>query len=83
MKTTSRVLVAQLKESQFLVAGFFYRMDFRPVDGEKHRHFLHVEEGTFENGASEFARILNGDQTDWGFSFGAEPEVLRVSVATS
>ena len=32
---TGRVLVAQLKDNQFLVAGFFCRVDFRPADAEQ------------------------------------------------
>jgi hypothetical protein len=101
-----RVLVAQLKENQFLVAGYFCRVDFRPagtdaqrkagkvvngsgqtpsaqIDGKwVHRQFLRVEEGTYEDGEFKFGRILNGDQTDWGVGLGAEPVVVRVSVAT-
>jgi hypothetical protein len=103
---TGRVLVAQLKDTQFLVTGFFCRVDFRPagteeqrksghivegtgqtpsaqIDGKwQHRQFLRVEEGTFENGVFQFQRIWNGDETDWGLNFGAEPVVLRVSLAT-
>jgi hypothetical protein len=103
---TGRALVAQLKDNQFLVTGFFCRVDFRPagtdaqrkagnivvgsgqtpsaqIDGNwQHRQFLKVEEGTFENGVFKFARIWNGDETDWGLNFGAEPVVLRVSLAT-
>jgi hypothetical protein len=41
-----------------------------------------VEEGTYENGAFKFRRILNGDQTDYGLNFSSAPLVLRVSVAT-
>jgi hypothetical protein len=48
----------------------------------QHRQFLHVEEGTYENGAFKTGRILNGDQTDWGLDFALEPEVLRISLAT-
>ena len=101
-----RALVAQLKENQFLVTGFFCRVDFRPagteaqrktghieigsgqtpsalIDGKwQHRQFLRVEEGSYENGVFKFARILNGDQTDWGLNLGAEPDVLRVEVGT-
>jgi hypothetical protein len=79
---TGRVLVAQLKDNQFLVAGYFCRVDFRPAAAEQHRQFLRVEEGAYENGAFKFLRIWNGDETDWGLNFGAEPVVLRVSVAT-
>jgi beta-galactosidase GanA len=77
-----RVLVAQLKDNQFLLAGYFCRVDFQPKDPDKRRQFLKVEEGTYENGAFKFIRILNGDQTDWGLNFGSEPIVLRVAVAT-
>jgi hypothetical protein len=53
------------------------------IDGKwRHRQFLRVEEGTYENGVFKFLRIRNGDETDWGLSFGADPVVLRVSLAT-
>ena len=105
-KPEGRALVAQLKDNQFLVTGYFCRVDFRPagteeqrksqnivagtgqnpsalIDGKwQHRQFLRVEEGTYENGAFKFLRIWNGDETDYGLSFGAEPVVLRVSLAT-
>jgi len=103
---TGRALVARLTDNQFLVTGFFCRVDFRPagteqqrrsqrivdgtgqipsalIDGKwQHRQFLRVEEGTYENGVFNFVRIWNGDETDWGLNFGAEPVVLRVSLAT-
>jgi hypothetical protein len=79
---TGRVLVAQLKENQFLVAGYFCRVDFAPADAGQHRQFLRVDEGAYENGAFQFLRIRNGDETDWGLDFGSEPVVLRVSLAT-
>src|ERR1035437_3735361 len=75
-------LVAQLKDNQFLVAGFYSRVDFRPAAAERHRRFLRVEEGTYENGVFKFRRVLNGDQTDGGLDFSSEPLVLRVSVTT-
>jgi hypothetical protein len=105
-ESVGRALVAKLKDNQFLVTGYFCRVDFRPagtqqqresgnivvgagqtpsadIDGKwKHRQFLRVEEGAYEDGAFKFLRILNGDQTDWGLNFSSEPEVLRVSVAT-
>jgi Domain of unknown function (DUF5597) len=67
------VPVAQLKDNQFLLAGLHCRVDFRPSDAEKHRQLLRVEEGTFENGVFQFLQIWNGDETDWGLNFGAEP----------
>jgi hypothetical protein len=77
-----RVLVGQLKDNEFLVTGFYCRVDFSPGDASKRRQFLRVEEGTFENGVFKFIRIWNGDETDWGLDFGSEPVVLRVSLAT-
>ncbi len=77
-----RALVAQLKDNQFLVTGLFSRVDFHPADNKKHRQFLIVEEGSYDGGVFQFKRILNGDQTDWGLNFSAEPQVLRVSLAT-
>jgi hypothetical protein len=101
-----RALVAQSNDDQFLVTGFFCRIDFRPagtaeqrrsqqlvegtgqtpsalIDGTwQHRQFLRVEEGTFENGVFQFLRLWNGDETDHGLRFDADPVVLRVSLAT-
>ena len=74
-------LVAQIKDNQFLVAGFYCRVDFRPTAAGKNRQFLRIEEGVYENGAFKFLRVLNGDQTDGGLDFSSEPLVLRVSVA--
>jgi len=105
-KPVGRVLVAQLKDNQFLVAGYFCRVDFRPaagrqrksqgivvgnqqnpsalIDGQwRHRQFLRVEEGVYEDGVFKPLRIVNGGETDWGLDFfNKEPMVLRVSLAT-
>ena len=77
-----RILVAQLRNNQFLITGFQCRVDFKPADAAKQRQFLRVEEGAYENGSFKFLRIWNGDETDWGLNFGTEPVVLRVSLAT-
>jgi hypothetical protein len=75
-------LVAQLGENQFLVAGFFCRVDFRVSDAAsgKQRQFVRVEEGTYDAGKFRPIRIWNGDQTDWGLNFASAPQVVRVSV---
>jgi hypothetical protein len=78
---TGRALVAQLKDDQFLVTGYFCRVDFQPADANTNRQYLRVEEGTYENGVFKFLRILNGDETDYGLNFVTEPVVLRVSLA--
>ena len=75
-------LVAQLKDNQFLVAGFYCRVDFSPTTPGKRRQWLRVEEGTYENGVFKVLRLQNGDQTDGGLDFGSEPLVFRVSITT-
>ena len=79
---TGRILVARLNDHQFLVAGLQTRVDFQPADAGKHRQFLRVEEGTYENGIFQFLRVWNGDETDWGLNFGTDPQVLRVQLGT-
>jgi hypothetical protein len=77
-------LVASLGENQFLVAGFFCRVDFRPTDAAsgKQPQFMRAEEGTYKNGVFQSLRLWNGDQTDWGLNFTSEPQILRVTVGT-
>lgn len=79
-----RALVAQLADNQFLVAGFFCRVDFRIDDAAsgKQREFLRVEEGAYQAGVFKPIRIWNGDQTDWGLNFSSAPQVLRVTLGT-
>jgi hypothetical protein len=79
-----RALVAQLGPNDFLVSGFFCRVDFEvsAAGSGKHRQYLRVEEGTYKNGSFHPIRIWNGDQTDWGLNFSSAPQVLRVSLAT-
>ena len=79
---TGRVLIAQLEPDQFLVAGYFCRVDFQPTGSDRPREYLRVEEGGYENGAFKRFRIWNGDQTDWGLNFSSIPQVLRVTVGT-
>jgi hypothetical protein len=72
----------QQRKSQQIVNGTGQTPSAQ-IDGKwQHRQFLKVEEGTYENGAFKFRRILNGDQTDYGLNFSSAPLVLRVSVAT-
>jgi hypothetical protein len=82
-----RALVAQLADNQFLVAGFFCRVDFHVSNvGEaasvKQREFVRVEEGAYQGGVFKPIRIWNGDQTDWGLNFSSAPQVLRVTLGT-
>ena len=77
-----RALVAQLADHEFLVAGFFCRVDFHVRDAAsgKQREFVRVEEGTYQGSAFKPIRIWNGDQTDWGLNFSSAPQVLRVTL---
>ena len=77
-----RALVAELADSQFLVAGFHCRLDFQTTAAapKKQRDYVRVEEGTYENGKFKFRRLWNGDQTDWGLNFTSDPVVLRVTL---
>ncbi len=77
-----RMLIAELGNDQFLVTGFYCRVDIQ-VGGSgqaKQREYLRVEEGTHQRGQFKVLRIWNGDQTDWGLNFTSTPQVLRVTL---
>lgn len=76
-----RILVAELDEGRYVLAGYHSRAMFRPTGQNQGRpwEYLIVEEGHYENGEFKAHRILNGDQTDWALNF-SQPTVLRVSV---
>lgn len=79
-----RVLIGELGEDRFLVAGLFCRVDFQPVDGSSgaQREYLRVEEGHYQAGEFRPIRIWNGDETDWGLNFASVSQVLQVSLGT-
>ncbi len=79
-----RVLIARLGENEFMVTGYLCRVDFKfaYAAAGAQREFLRVEEGGYEGGVFRPARILNGDETDWGLNFGSAAEVLRVQLGT-
>ena len=76
-----RILIAELDNGQFLLAGYHCRVMFRPTGENEGRfwQYLTVEEGHYVDGKFKAERILNGDQTDWGLNF-TQSVVLRVSV---
>jgi len=78
-----RILIAELGEGRFVMAGYHCRVMFRPTGDNEGRpwHYLKVEEGQYADGEFEADRILNGDQTDWGLVF-STPTVLRVTLYT-
>jgi hypothetical protein len=92
-----RALVAQLGDNEFLVTGYYCRVDFRPagiagteevpsalVGGTwQHRQFLRVEQVLWQDGAFQRVRTWAGRAGETnGLYFGEEPVVLRVSLAT-
>jgi len=79
-----RVLIAQTADDEFLVAGYFCRVDFRLKDDATtaQREYRHVVEGTYEQDVFQPVRVWNGDQTDWGLNFSSVPQVLRVQLGT-
>jgi hypothetical protein len=75
-----RILIAELSNGSFLMAGYHCRVMMRPTGEGKGRPwgYLKVEEGSYVDGVFKPERVLNGDQTDWGLVF-SQPTVLRVS----
>jgi len=79
---TGRMLVARLSDNEFLVAGFFCRVDFHDAASGKQRQFMRVEEGNYHSGVFKPIRNWNGDQTDYGLNFTSEPQILHVRLGT-
>ncbi len=75
-KPAGRALVAQLKDNEFLVAGYFCRVDFRPAGTEQQRKSQHIVEGTQQNPSAlidgkwqhrQFLRVEEGSYEDGVF----------------
>lgn len=77
--------VAQTGPDEFLLAGSDVRVRFgldKPAAGEN-SIMLRVEEGTFApDGSWVMTRVWNGDQTDYGLNFTAQPVLLKVMLGT-
>jgi hypothetical protein len=63
------VLLAQLSADEFLVIGRGARISFSPIRQSGSHGWL-------------FERVWNGDQTDFGLNFTADPKILHVRLAT-
>lgn len=72
------LLVVELGQDEYLVAGHHVRADFAPTFAPgKKRLFLKVEEGSYDAAGNwKTARIWNGDQTDYGLNLKADENVL-------
>ena len=78
-----RVVVAQLGEEEFLVAGIDCRVQFLPgVHSSKQMQLLKVEEGYYDGETWVATRLWNGDETDYGLNFGGKGSLLHVKVGT-
>lgn len=84
-KPVGGFVVAQLGPDEFLVSGSDVRIRFgldKPAPGES-GGVWRVEEGTFDDrGRWAAARVWNGDQTDYGLNFTAEPVLLKVTLGS-
>ena len=78
-----RIVVAQLGESEFLVAGIDCRAQFlTAVHATQQMQLLKVEEGYYEGSRWVATRLWNGDETDNGLNFGGKGSLLHVKVGT-
>jgi hypothetical protein len=75
---TGRALVARLSDNQFLVAGFFCRVDFRPAGTDQQRKSQHIVEGTGQIPSAlidgkwqhrQFLRVEEGTYENGVFNF--------------
>jgi len=75
---TGRALVARLSDNQFLVTGFFCRVDFRPAGTDQQRKSQHVIDGTGQIPSAlidgkwqhrQFLRVEEGTYENGVFNF--------------
>ncbi|MGD1031818.1 MAG: DUF5597 domain-containing protein [Opitutaceae bacterium] len=73
-----RALVAQLNDNQFLVTGYYCRVDFRPAGTEQQRKTQHIVEGTGQTPSAliggrwqhrQFLRVEEGAYESGEFKF--------------
>ena len=73
-------IIGSTGPDEFLVTGHASRVDFRPPAStpRAQREYLRVEEGSYLGDVFVPNRIWNGDETDYGLTFGSTPVALRV-----
>jgi hypothetical protein len=78
------VAVARLDDHTFLVTGMQARISFGAGSANKDKGVVQtVEEGHYDDAGNwVFDRVWNGDETDYGLNFTAEPVVLKVTLST-
>jgi len=75
-------LIAELGPDEFLVTGMHARVTIHPSTPGQALIYDRVEEGRYVDGAWQFQRNWNGDQTDYGLNFSDAVQLLRVRLAT-
>ena len=75
-------LIAELGPDEFLVTGMHARVTIHPSAPDQALIYDRVEEGRYVDGAWQFQRNWNGDQTDYGLNFSDAVQLLRVRLAT-
>ncbi len=82
-KPVGGMVAALLSPNEILLSGSHVRVRLglaEPAPGESGT-ILRVEEGTFdEAGTWRMTRVWNGDQTDYGLNFTAQPVFLKVKM---
>ncbi|MGC6401724.1 DUF5597 domain-containing protein [Sphingomonas sp. FW199] len=84
-KPVGGAVVAQLSENEFLAAGSHVRLKFgaEKLPAGRQGIMLRVEEGSFDaDGKWLMRRVWNGDQTDHGLNFGADPVFLKITMGS-
>jgi len=81
---TGGLVAAQLDADTFLVGGQNVRLRLALADPAKGEaaQVIEAQEGAFEGGQWVMRRRWNGDQIDYGFSFGAEPVWLKIEMGS-
>ncbi|MEP9401625.1 DUF5597 domain-containing protein [Sphingomonas silueang] len=82
-KRSGRAMLIRMPDGSLLVSGIDARVELRRDESDgRHGQLLRVEEGTYADGAWTARRWLNGDETDYGFNFGATPRLIRATTGT-
>jgi hypothetical protein len=75
------VAIAQVADDEFVLVGQLARVRIEDDPSSGRALIDHVEEGRFDaNGQWVVERRWNGDQTDWGLNFTANPRVIKVKM---
>jgi beta-galactosidase GanA len=79
-KPSGGVAIAQIGPDEFVITGQHARVRIASAQPQGNGSgFARVEEGRFDkSGKWVMERNWNGDQTDWGLNFTAEPVILKV-----